>query len=345
MVNWETQVNSTQDARLVRWRTGAGAASNSSISRDRIDARRSGRTGRGNTSKTMQPATGDDASPFILRVQVTTRPGWRPLSSFERDRRTPRDEFKLYVWQSTTLRTLAHQIASADPSLSRALSPHAFRLVYYNSRRGQWQANELGKNVTRLSKADVLQELTYESREHLGSYASHSWIKSAEERRRRRGTDGGNGKRKRDRSEKPEGDAVMSQSNPPAGGEESATRLVDVNGSDRPVECDKQGEEADDDGACSDDGLKTLGEFNIVDGDVLECLIGLPGSRQQRIAQVKEALLSQRDGSSQSRSEYHRSPARDVEGWGGKGTLERHRSPRRHNPREWSPPRARSRSR
>ncbi|SNX82706.1 uncharacterized protein MEPE_01412 [Melanopsichium pennsylvanicum] len=95
------------------------------------------------------PSPGDDATPFLLRVFVKPAP-FRSLDDFHFDSRTIRDEFKLYVWKTNTLREVAQLLYDADPDISTPLAPHAFRHIYWNHRLRDFEATPLGVGVTRV---------------------------------------------------------------------------------------------------------------------------------------------------------------------------------------------------
>ncbi|CDR88035.1 uncharacterized protein SPSC_03621 [Sporisorium scitamineum] len=100
------------------------------------------------------PSPGDDATPFLLRVYVKPAP-FRPLDHFHPDARSARDEFKLYVWKTNTLREVAQLLYDADPSISSPLALHAFRHIYWNDRRREYDARPIGVGVTRVPLSSV----------------------------------------------------------------------------------------------------------------------------------------------------------------------------------------------
>lgn len=107
------------------------------------------------------PSPGDDATPFLLRVYVKPAP-FRPLEDFHSDPRSARDEFKLYVWKTNTLRDVAQMLHDADPSISSPLALHAFRHICYNERRRDFEATPIGVGITRVpldSVTDLLADL------------------------------------------------------------------------------------------------------------------------------------------------------------------------------------------
>ncbi|SPO21553.1 uncharacterized protein UTRI_01039_B [Ustilago trichophora] len=95
------------------------------------------------------PSSGDDATPFLLRVYVKPAP-FRPLDDFHPDVRPVRDEFKLYVWKTNTLREVAQMLYDADPTVSTPLALHAFRRIRWNHRLRHFDAKPVGVGVTRV---------------------------------------------------------------------------------------------------------------------------------------------------------------------------------------------------
>ncbi|KAN0061055.1 hypothetical protein ACQY0O_006790 [Thecaphora frezii] len=100
------------------------------------------------------PSPGDDATPFLLRCFARPAP-FRPLADFDPRVRPMQDEYKLYVWKTTTLREVAQMLHEANPSLSQPLSLHAFRVIYFDARRSQSVAREAGAGVTRVALEDI----------------------------------------------------------------------------------------------------------------------------------------------------------------------------------------------
>lgn len=94
------------------------------------------------------------ATPFLLRVYVKSAP-FRPLSDFYQDVRPTRDELKLYVWKTNTLRDITQMLYDADPSISSPLALHAFRHIFWNDRRHEYIAEPIGAGVTRVSLDSV----------------------------------------------------------------------------------------------------------------------------------------------------------------------------------------------
>ncbi|PWN26677.1 hypothetical protein BDZ90DRAFT_260941 [Jaminaea rosea] len=113
------------------------------------------------------------ASPFILPVYVTRAATWRPLRDFESATRPLADEFHLYVWPSTTLRSLTHMLHAAAPRLTHPLNPHAFRLIFWDKRRRQYVGDEVAHDIARVSSDDVVNKLSIISRRTLGAAAEH----------------------------------------------------------------------------------------------------------------------------------------------------------------------------
>ncbi|PWZ03323.1 hypothetical protein BCV70DRAFT_197543 [Testicularia cyperi] len=102
----------------------------------------------------------DDATPFLLRVCVKPTP-FRPLAEFEDEARPSRDEYKLYVWKSHTLRDIAHMLYDVEPSISTPLALHAFRVVGRDGIHGPFVARDIGIGVTRVpidSICDLLKD-------------------------------------------------------------------------------------------------------------------------------------------------------------------------------------------
>ncbi|SPO22361.1 uncharacterized protein UTRI_01039 [Ustilago trichophora] len=95
------------------------------------------------------PSPGDDATPFLLRVYVKPAP-FRPLDDFHPDFRPARDEFKLYVWKTNTLREVAQMLYDADSNISTPFALHAFRHIYWNDRLRDFDAKPVGVGVTRV---------------------------------------------------------------------------------------------------------------------------------------------------------------------------------------------------
>ncbi|GAC96925.1 histone deacetylase complex protein [Pseudozyma hubeiensis SY62] len=100
------------------------------------------------------PSPGDDATPFLLRVYVKPAP-FRPLEHFHPDARPLRDEFKLYVWKTITLREVTHMLYDADPAVSSPLSLHAFRHVFWNDRLHEFDSRPVGVGITRVPLASI----------------------------------------------------------------------------------------------------------------------------------------------------------------------------------------------
>ncbi|SJX61406.1 uncharacterized protein SRS1_10456 [Sporisorium reilianum f. sp. reilianum] len=100
------------------------------------------------------PSPGDDATPFLLKVYVKPAP-FRPLDHFRPDAQPARDEFKIYVWKTNTLREVAQLLYDADPTISSPLALHAFRHIYWNDRLREYDAKPVGVGVTRVPLSSV----------------------------------------------------------------------------------------------------------------------------------------------------------------------------------------------
>ncbi|EPQ28392.1 uncharacterized protein PFL1_04219 [Pseudozyma flocculosa PF-1] len=100
------------------------------------------------------PSPGDDATPFLLRCYAKPGP-FRPVQDFESGSRAQQDEYKLYVWKTTTLREVAQMLHEANPSLSQPLSLHAFRLIHVYRDRSRCSARSVGGGVTRVPLRDM----------------------------------------------------------------------------------------------------------------------------------------------------------------------------------------------
>ena len=124
--------------------------------------------------------------------------------------------------RSTPLKTLAQLLHSANPSISKPLALHSFRLVYYNSSRDAYSSEDMGRGITRVSRSALADRL------------------SSDEARKFLGIPGG-------------------------------------------------GQEAEEDGREGEnkDATRTLADFNLVDGDMVECLI--LDDEQKRSSQARRS--------------------------------------------------------
>ncbi|SOV02539.1 uncharacterized protein UDID_01975 [Ustilago sp. UG-2017a] len=101
------------------------------------------------------PSPGDDATPFLLRVFVKPVP-FRSLQDFHSEARLSRDEFKLHVWKTNTLREVAQMLYDADTCISTPLALHAFRRIHRSERLpGDFEATPIGVGITRVPLASV----------------------------------------------------------------------------------------------------------------------------------------------------------------------------------------------
>lgn len=105
------------------------------------------------------------------------------------------------------MKTLAQLLHSADASISKPLTPHSFRLVYYNSSKDAYSSEEMGSGITRISKSVLADRLS----------------------------------------------------------SEEARKVLGIRGGDQEAEEGGEGE--------NKDATRTLAEFNLVDGDMVECLV------------------------------------------------------------------------
>ncbi|KDN37989.1 hypothetical protein K437DRAFT_296444 [Tilletiaria anomala UBC 951] len=115
-------------------------------------------------------AAGDDATPFLIRVYVKLGAPWRDLSSMQPGGRPLEDEFKLYVWSTTSLRTICAQLHAASP-LSQPFSRHSFRVVYWDYKANEARARDYFHDITRVSRSTLTTLLGEENaREMLPKY-------------------------------------------------------------------------------------------------------------------------------------------------------------------------------
>ncbi|SHO76882.1 Uncharacterized protein MSYG_1221 [Malassezia sympodialis ATCC 42132] len=94
----------------------------------------------------------EDAAPFLLRCAVT-RSEFRHLDDFQS--KTLRGELNVYAWPTTTLREVANLLYLVDPTLSRPMTTHDFRVVYFDGDRGRYEADRPVYGVTRIPTAAV----------------------------------------------------------------------------------------------------------------------------------------------------------------------------------------------
>lgn len=174
--------------------------------------------------------------------------------------------------------------------------------MYYDSRRGYWHGREIGRNITRVARSDLFEGLTRDSKITLGGFAHHKWLKDGIARGQRGYRAVSGSKRKRsptdndvdgkmvETKEDLRRSKIPSKASSAAAEPEKSKRPEQDDHSDKndEYEGDESEDHTDVDG---DDGLKKLNEINIIDGDIIECLIGLRGSRQQRIHQAREAAV------------------------------------------------------
>ncbi|SPO46042.1 uncharacterized protein PSANT_03728 [Moesziomyces antarcticus] len=102
------------------------------------------------------PSPGDE----VLCVKQAP---FRPLDDFHSSNRASRDEFKLHVWKTNTLREVAQMLYDADPSISSPLALHAFRRISWNDRSRTYEAASIGVGVTRVpftSISSLLSDIT-----------------------------------------------------------------------------------------------------------------------------------------------------------------------------------------
>lgn len=173
--------------------------------------------------------------------------------------------------RSSTLRTLTHQLAAAMPSISRPLSPHAFRSVFFHHRRGVFLGKEVGRNITRVSPDDMAAALSDTSKDLLSNASgAHSWLSQVTSRPPLRAASGS--KRKREATDD-NADAVNDAP-------------TEVDRSEQPSSAPSQRRRSE--SARPDDGLRKLSDLELAEGDVLECLIGPPGSVQKNLNQLRD---------------------------------------------------------
>ena len=67
-------------------------------------------------------------------------------------------EFKLYIWPTTTMRTVCAQIHAAAP-IASPFARHSIRVVFYDSRLGAYRARDYLHGITRVSQTGLIQLL------------------------------------------------------------------------------------------------------------------------------------------------------------------------------------------
>jgi len=92
--------------------------------------------------------------PFLLRC-IVSRADFRRLGEFYPRGRAWDHERLVYVWPTSTLRDVANLLYLADPALSRPLTTHDFRVLYYHTDADEYETSAPVTGVTRVAPAQV----------------------------------------------------------------------------------------------------------------------------------------------------------------------------------------------